>query len=299
MSIVESPNTTPNRPVDVGRADPPKQRSKSRRGAKDMMPKVSKQISGFFSWFVPKYLGRNFHVVGLLKRHNGCGCVDVPDDEPIIIALNHPSWWDPLIGLLFADHCFDNRQFYAPIDAEALANYRIFEKLGFYGVDARSPSGVKEFLKTSREILSQPGTSIWITPEGRFTDVRDNADFEPGLGHLLSRLDRGVVIPLAAEYTFWEEKLPVALAAFGDPISITEHASLGKDEWSELVREQLRDTQSELAAASIARAADRFDSVLVGKVGVGGIYDWGRRIRCWLTRQEYTPQHGTKFHKSS
>lgn len=260
-----------------------------------MMPKISKQISGFFSWFVPKYLGRNFHVVGLLKRHNGCGCVDVPDDEPIIIALNHPSWWDPLIGLLFADHCFDNRQFYAPIDADALANYRIFEKLGFFGVDMNSAAGAKAFLETSRTILASDGASLWMTPEGRFTDVRDDAEFSPGLGHLLSRLDRGIVIPLAAEYTFWEEKLPMALAAFGDPIRVSDHAGLSKDEWTDLIRTQLRSTQAELSEASIARDANAFDSVLTGRVGVGGIYDWGRRLKCWLTGRKYQPHHGKKF----
>lgn len=281
-------------------AEPPAETTRERRRRPvKIAPKISKPISGFFSWFLPKYLRRNFHVVGLLRRHAGCGCPAVLDDEPLVVALNHPSWWDPLLGLLFADHCFENRQFYAPIDAAALANYRIFEKLGFYGVDLDSASGAKAFLETSRAILDMRDTSIWLTPEGRFTDSRDDAPFEPGLGHLLSRIPRATVLPLAAEYTFWEEKLPVALAAFGDPIRVEDHPGLTKDEWTGLVRSRLRSTQAELAEASIARDAAAFESVIRGRVGVGGVYDWGRRLRCMLTGQPYQAHHSDKFNAAA
>lgn len=218
----------------------------------------------------------------------------MPDAGPLLVVLNHPSWWDPLMGLLLAKHCTPGRRFRAPIDAAMLARYGVFRKLGFFGVD-QSAAGLRSFLKTSSAILASEQDALWVTPEGRFADVRDDAELEPGLGHLLAGLDRGTVLTLAAEYPFWEERLPEALAAFGDPIDVADHPGLGKIAWSDLIRRRLRQTQAELAEASIARDAGRFEPVLSGAAGVGGFYDVGRRLKAWSRLQRFRPQHGRKL----
>src|SRR5271168_2379987 len=64
------------------------------------------------------YLARNFHAVRLSRS---CRPGPVPDG-PLIIVLNHPSWWDPLVGLLLAE-LFPDRAHYAPMDANALGRY--------------------------------------------------------------------------------------------------------------------------------------------------------------------------------
>ena len=275
-------------------AEPPTEPTRRKDAATP--PKVSPGFAWCFHTYLPKFVRKNFHAVGLLKR-GGCPCPDVPAEGPLIVVLNHPSWWDPLMGLLLAKHCFPDRQFRAPIDAAMLAKYRVFAMLGFYGVDQSSAAGARDFLRTSRAICAAEGESIWLTPEGRFADVRDDAELEPGAGHLLSKLGRGTLLPLAAEYPFWEEKRPEALAAFGDPVSIADHAGLSKAAWTELVRARLRQTQAELTAASVARDPAAFEVVLSGEAGVGGFYDLGRRLKSWAGLRRFRPEHGAKFNR--
>ena len=49
-------------------------------------------------------------------------------DGPLIVVLNHPSWWDPLVGLVLTE-LFPDRAHYFPMDAHALQRYRIFQRL--------------------------------------------------------------------------------------------------------------------------------------------------------------------------
>ena len=44
---------------------------------------------------------------------------------------------------------FAGYKHYVPIDAAALRQYRLFEPLGFFGVEAGSPQGAVRFLRTN------------------------------------------------------------------------------------------------------------------------------------------------------
>ena len=257
------------------------------------LPPVSRTFGWCFHQYLPRYVGKSFHTVSLLKR-DGSACPKVAGG-PLIVALNHPSWWDPLMGLLINRHCFPDRQFRAPIDAAMLQRYGIFRSLGFFGVEQQSVAGAREFLSVGAAVAASGADVLWVPPEGRFADVRDDAEFEPGLGHLLSKLDHGTLLVLAAEYPFWEERLPEALAAFGVPIVIGDHVGLDKNGWTDIVRRQLRETQSELAAASIARDVGAFEPLLSGGAGVGGFYDLARRFKDWARLRRFHPEHGRKF----
>ena len=239
-----------------------------------------------------------------LKRHFHCVAIDrhsrfdraITSGEPLIVYANHPSWWDPLIAHFLNRALFPNRQFYAPIDAEALAKYRVFAKLGFYGVSLKSTSGAGTFLKQSLGIANATGTSLWITPEGRFADARDHdAGLMPGLAHLCTRLDDGWVIPLALEYPFWEERLPECLAKLGEPFRIRDCSSLSKPQWQEKLTDRLRETQRGLARLSVARSSEPFDQLLKGNRGAGGFYDSLRRTKSWMTGNKFQAAHGDQF----
>ena len=256
-----------------------------------MPPEPSSTFLWCFHRYLDRMLPKNFHTLSLL---GGCQ-PDLHPDQPLIVALNHPSWWDLLLGLFLCEKCFPERTFYSPMDAAALEKYGMFRKLGVYGVDQSSLSGARQFLRDSRTILSRPGGSIWITPQGRFTDPRDRPPLEPGLGHLVAGLDDGVVLPLAAEYPFWEERRPEGLACFGTPLLIAEHPQLDKHGWTDLIAAEMTAAGDRLAAASIARNADAFEPVLRGRADVGGVYDWGRRVKSRITGREFNAAHGEKL----
>lgn len=256
------------------------------------IPAVPAWFQNGFHRFLPRFLKRHFHCIAVERESTP----RVDSGSPLIVYGNHPSWWDPLVAHYLNVRLFQGRQFFAPIDAKALEQYRVFAKLGFFGVELESTSGAGAFLKQSTAILHSPGTALWLTPEGRFADARDHqAELMPGLAHLCSRLEDGVAVPMALEYVFWDERLPVCLVKFGQPIQIQAHAQLSKPQWNELVTAQLRQTQASLADQSIARSSQPFDNLLKGKVGAGGFYDSFRRGKAWITGKPFRASHGEQF----
>ncbi len=266
-------------------------------------------MQGGFHSFLRPYLRRHFHCIGLDR--DGFDPRQLSSDSPVIVYANHPSWWDPLIAHFLNLQLFSPRQFYAPIDAVALKQYGVFEKLGFYGIDLTSTSGAAAFLKTSTAIVTAPATALWVTPEGRFCDVRDqSAVLMPGLAHLCAKLGSARVIPMSLEYAFWDERLPICAVRFGQPLDTSISPAVSSDdvqaadrgtrrdskaEWNRLLTQRLRDNQGELAATVIARDPASLESLLLGRVGAGGLYDSMRRCKSWITRQSFRPEHGQRF----
>lgn len=197
--------------------------------------------------------------------------------------------------MFLADCCFPGREFYAPMDAAALPRYRILERLGIFGIGLHSPGGAARFLDLAERILQRPNTSLWLTPEGRFSDVRETPTLQPGLGHLVGRLQHGLVVPVAVEYTFWQERLPEALTWFGEPLAVGDFIDLSRRECTARLTDCLQQARDELAAASIRRDASAFRILLHGKAGFGGLPDLGRSLRCRLTGQPYHEEHGVSL----
>lgn len=214
----------------------------------------------------------------------------------MIVYANHPSWWDPLIAHFLHRSLFSDRHFFAPIDAEALEQYSVFEKLGFYGVKLSSTSGAASFLKTSVSILRQGDSAIWMTPEGRFADARDqDAELMPGLAHLCKRCENVIAVPLALEYVFWDERLPVCLASMGNPIRTADHLDWSKPDWANQLTKGLRDAQNRLAELAVDRSCEPFDNLLSGTRGGGFVYDSCRRLKALVTGQSFKAGHGDQF----
>jgi 1-acyl-sn-glycerol-3-phosphate acyltransferase len=205
------------------------------------LPRRSIWLIRLFRHYVLRDLPRHFTAVRL-------SCTgDAPrlPDGPAAVVLNHPSWWDPLICLVLSG-LFAGRRHFAPIDAAALKRYRFFGQLGFFGVDRNRFRGARDFLRIGRAILDHPDSMLWVTAQGRFSDVRDRpARLAPGLGHLLEGTSWGTVVPLAIELAFWDERLPEALAYFGEPMAVERNVSSA--EWTVRLERALQATQDALA----------------------------------------------------
>lgn len=253
-------------------------------------PPISRALVRLFTLYSRGYLRRHFHTVRLLKTHVLPG----PFDQlPIIVFLNHAAWWDPLICLLLAQKYFPNRASYAPIESAALGRYRFLGKLGFFGVETGSSRGATTFLQTSAAILDSVRRILWLTPQGQFADVRARPiAMQRGLAHLATRVPPSVLLPLAIEYTFWEERTPEVLLAFGTPLFTQHHRdSCGPDDWAAELERTLQDAQDALAAAAQRRVPNEWQVLLHGTAGTTMFYDAWRRVRALLRREKFQPEH--------
>ncbi len=249
-----------------------------------------------FRRYVRWYLAKHFHAVRLDR---GGAPWPLPTDEPLLVVLNHPSWWDPLIGVFLSGLAADYEHF-AAIDAAALQRYRFFARLGFFGVTPRNYRGAATFLRYGLTILSQPRRALWVTAQGRFADVRQRpVRLEAGVGHLAARLRRGWVVPLAVEYPFWTERTPEALVRVGSPLAVAERAGQGPRQWLAEVETALTRTMDELAASAQTQDEQRFVTLLTGRAGIGGWYDRWQRLRQWLRGQRYDPAHAAVMRNRS
>lgn len=195
------------------------------------------------------------------------------------------------MGMVLAD-LFTGYRHYVPIDAQALEQYHIFEPLGFFGVETGTPDGALAFLKTGAAILSRPSHALWVTAQGKFTDPRERpVQLRQGVGHLVRRLNDAVVLPLAIEYPFWQERYPEALAHFGTPIPVGRGRAQSVDTWMARIEAGLTQALDDLARLAITQDADQFDTLVGGAVGVGGVYDLWRRLGAAVRGRRFSAAH--------
>jgi 1-acyl-sn-glycerol-3-phosphate acyltransferase len=207
---------------------------------------------GGFCWYARRLVKKNFFVFAVDDRDLRVDSIG--RERSLIVYANHPGWWDPIVGMLLCREYFPERSFFAPIDSEALKKYPSFRKLGYFGIESQTSKGAADFLKWSGLVLSRPGSSLWVTPEGTFTDPRHQSpDFMPGIAHLAAKTSNHVCLPLAIEYPFIEEQMPFMLCRLGKPIVCDEFDGASKTEWSERLQTGLRDTQSALKESVIDR----------------------------------------------
>ncbi len=275
------------------------------------IPQIFRPMLNGFRWFSQRYLLKHFHAIAVNRTH--LDAADISPNDALVVYANHASWWDPLAALVIADKLFHGIDVYAPIDARALEKYRMFGRLGFFGVEQDSLHGAAHFLRVAEAILQQPRASLWLTPEGRFADVRDTTSpLMPGLSHLAHKLSRsrlrassmnhGTVpprvwfVPGAVEYTFWEERLPELLIWLGQPICVERGQTQTKAEWDVVLTGALRTAQQQLARAAMQRDTDSLTILAGGQVGTFFIYDWWRKLRGMLRGKAVQVEHSTKLH---
>lgn len=254
----------------------------------DSLPQRTQWMFDWFVWYGRRFLRKSFHAVRL--AHDGKP--DIPEDQPLIVYFNHPSWWDPMVAFVLSD-LFPGRQHFGVIEQKMLDKYRIFARLGVFGIDPHTRAGAVKFLRTAETILARDDSVLWITAEGAFTDTRKRpVELRPGVAHLARRLKRGVAMPLAIEYPFWNERYPELLLRFGEPIDLAVTEASSVEAWNGVFEERLQASMDRLAEMAIARDPAPFETIIGGSVGVGGVYDLWRRIKTGVRGRRFSAAHG-------
>ena len=243
------------------------------------IPAISQPLLALFSRYAGWYLRRHFHSIRLLAS------APPPNDppRPLIVFLNHAAWWDPLVCLLLRSEFFSERAAYAPIDTAALERYRFLKRLGFFPVESGTARGAGQFLKTSAAILAEEESALFVTPQGAFADVRAPLVFARGLEHLVARVPGARLVPLAIEYSFWEERQPEILLAFGE----AQSAAVGGSPVQRLAH-----LQAQLSAAAMRRAPNDWRILRRGRAGVSRPYDFARWLGARLRGENFRAEHG-------
>lgn len=258
----------------------------------DVVAAYAPMRARLFLRYLRFYFRRNFNAV----RIAGEVTPEIVDDVPLIVYSNHPAWWDPILFFLASADLFPDRRPFGPMDAEALAKYQFMRRLGIFGVDRDPRRGAIQFLRNAENILSKPGTMLWITAQGRFSDVRERPlGLQPGLARLLARVPQARVLPVAVEYPFWEERRPEALLRVGSIIRNPDIAHMDNEGRTHLLEAALEAVMDKLAVDAASRQPAAFRTLLCGESGISLPYDLARRLRHVIAGRHFNPAHGSKL----
>ncbi len=251
---------------------------------REEVPSVSRPLLALFRYIVRRYFRRQFHGVRLAGEHHLASI-----SGPLILYANHSSWWDPMVAYLMAAKLFPRHRHYAPMDAGALTRYAVLRRIGVFPVEMRTARGAAQFLRTGLAIL-RSGSVLWVTPQGQFVDPRERPlRFKPGLAALASRMRQCTVLPLAIEYTFWDERLPETLLLIGEPVHVSGESAETVE--GRLVS-ALEKTMDDLKARALTRSPAAFDRTLsFNAAGAGGLYGLTQRLRALVLRRPYQAEH--------
>ncbi len=251
-------------------------------------PRVSPGVRAVFTAYCARYVRQHFHAIRVLAG----GLPPQDSTRPLVIYLNHAAWWDPLVCLLVARRFFPSRTSFAPIEAAMLERYGFFKYLGFFGIEPGTAGGARTLLRTAHALLDSADHALWLTPQGRFMDVRERPlRLEEGLGALAVREPHAEFIPLAIEYAFWTDSRPEILLSFGEPIVPGTVSPAAAADWTATFSDALESTQDELAARSCRRDPSEWRLLDRGRSGVGGVYDAWRWIKARLGGKNFTVEH--------
>ena len=241
-----------------------------------------------FSKYTRQYLRRNFHAVYQTGELSGC---DLSENIPLIVALNHSSWWDVLFGLLAVEEFF-TREWYGVMDARQLERYRFFAKLGMIGVDRSGLEGAREFLAYTEALLKNQPRSLWLTPQGEMvSNLRRPIKFQPGIGHLAEKLGDFYFTTIVFHYEFWNEKRPEAFLSLGPVERVSVGADFNRREFVRAQERRMERQLDELVQAAQSRDTNRFRPLLRGATGISATYDFIRAVGAKLRGQRFRSEH--------
>ena len=249
----------------------------------------------FFNFIFSRFFGKHMRAARVAKW-------GMPGDyagRPLIVFANHPGWWDGVAFMLLSQRLFAPRRMFTPMDADAIKRYAFMRRIGVFGVENGSPRGAALFLRTAKDVLSANDRMLWMNAPGRFSDVRERpVPIAPGMSRLAELAPDALFVPLALDYPFWTERKAEMLAAFGPAIPAADLLALDRDARIAALSAALAATMDRLAEDAIARDPARFETLLRGPEGMGGLYELWRRFRATLRGEKFDARHDPRHEAS-
>lgn len=248
----------------------------------------NERFAAFFGWYTRRLFRKKFHAVRLAMGSREVLARHASTDAPLVIAMNHSSWWDPLIAVVLGRSLCPERSACAPIDAAMLAKFGMFKKLGLFGIDpddARGMTRVLEYVLARFEGDRKP--TLWITPQGRFADVRETIAIRPGVAAIVARAQAGAsgparVLSVAIEYAFWLEQKPEVFLRI---VEVDAPQASSTPHWHRAIEDAMQANATKLAALVRSRDPRAFESLLTSTGATAHPV-----MDLWLRLRGVTPQ---------
>jgi len=243
-------------------------------------PNESPRFAAWFEgWCRRNMIGKKFHALRVDREGAALLRSLAAEPGPLIIASNHVAWWDPLVMLTMQRVFFPDRSLRAPMDAAQLERFRIFRRLGIFGIDPDDPASLERMgAEVSRYFSETTRPTFWITPQGTFADVRAPIVVRPGVSKLAASTPGVRVLALAVEYPFWTDPKPEILVT-ARCVDTPAHPDR-TTAWQRAISAAMEANAARLSGLAIARNERDFESVVSREGRQGGyFYNLWLRLR--------------------
>lgn len=253
------------------------------------LPAIPAQHNRIMSALVYRFLARrstwaHFDRVWLKVE----GPLPHPADGPLIVYLNHPSWWDGYMAFLLSRVVLrDGFEPYVMMDERELRRYRFFAWCGSFSIDRQDArSAMRSVAYIARMLGARRERALWIFPQGELTpNDRRPLTIYPGVAHVVRRVGGALLWPVALRYEFRGEQRPEAFIRAGPPHYAA--AQLDTRALSAEVGRRLTHSVDALRDEVNAGNLEGYGTLLHGRPGVNRLFDaWrarlpGRGARFW------------------
>jgi 1-acyl-sn-glycerol-3-phosphate acyltransferase len=264
------------------------------RGEAILEGRWNARFFSIFAWYSRRLVARHFHALRLAAD----SVTDGLDSEtrPVIVALSHSSWWDPIAAVLVKDALMPSRASCSPMDRVQLERFGFFRKMGIFGIDPDDAGAAGPMVDYVMDRMREhPRPTLIITPQGRFADVRAPLEVRPGAALVAARLvrdgQRPRVVSVAVEYPFWIDRRPEMLVRVRECAVPQDGARASA--WQRAIEQGMGGNAAALAELAVARDPSRFRT-LVGK-GSGAVhpvFDAWARLRGKSTAIDMSRRRG-------
>lgn len=208
-----------------------------------------------FGVITKRMLTKKFHAA--LMTPEASKLFDAVDAHagPALLCLNHPGWWDPITLYALGRTRLPSRYGCGPIDMRMLEQFKIFNRVGLFGIEPEHPNALDAMQAHFRAIAeAHPKPTMLLTPQGRFADVRTPAKLRPGASALAAANEGTRVLCCAVEYCFWEDQKPELLLH-----AVEAERSATVTGWHRTITRAFRTAQAQLAELATARDPAAFE----------------------------------------
>lgn len=259
----------------------------------DFIPDAaSPRILAFFQRFIARpMIRKHFNALRIARSDHAHlpppALADHPG--PLLCLINHPSWWDPITGLLLHQLLLPRRTGRVPMDSAQLRKFMIFTRLGTFGINPDNPASLQRMAEHvadyfSKALARHQRPTLWVTPQGRFTDVRERPPLRPGTAAIAAAAHRAghapIALAIALELAFWTDRRPELLVRLQPVDSPPPDRANDTTAWHRAITTAFNHNQDQLAQLAIARDPDAFATPLAAaSAGVHPLYNLWLKLR--------------------
>lgn len=183
------------------------------------------------------------------------------DGVPMLIYMNHSSWWDALAPVYVA-RCA-GVEWYAMMEEKQLIQFPFFRSLGCFSVVRENPRAARLSLDYAARLIEGTNRAVGIFPQGDTlpNDVRPLA-FYSGAAHVARRLKTVRLMPLAMRYEHLADFRPEIFVRIGEPETLTGHEKIDVKELTARLAERLTREVDAMKRDIIEQNFEGFEEIL-------------------------------------